>query len=141
LRAHAGTLVFTKPLAQGSGYIAQAQRQGGGPDGRTCRFDRLKDLSGVEGHLRSLAPEASVLAATLRPENGSVLALPEIEPARKVGLPGRRCFLSLADRTWLAVGLMCDEHKSGNRQPGDHEGSVHVVVLPGWRPRSVEVGR
>jgi len=54
----------------------------------------------------------------------------EIEPARKVSLPVRCCFLSLADRTWLAVGLMCDEHESGNRQPGDHEGSVHCRCPP-----------
>lgn len=66
----------------------------------------------------------------------------EIEPARRVAPPGRRCFLSLADRPRLAICLTCNEHGSGDGEPRDPEGSgCHSCPLSGWRPRSEEFGR
>jgi hypothetical protein len=56
-----------------------------------------------------------------------------------VRTPGRCGFLSLAARLVLPIVTSCNEHETDNREPGDREGNVHVVVLSLLGPCSVEL--
>ena len=69
-----------------------------------------------------------MFAATLRPDMRRVWRRGKLNRPG-VGAPGRCGFLSLASQRAAAVVGACDEHETDNREPRDHEGSDHVVVL------------
>lgn len=98
---------------------------------RTCPFDRLGPRAESRGDSMISLPRG----------DAAYLAPPRWKWHRPGGTcaPGRCCFLSLASQPAAAVIGTCDEHETDNREPRDHEGSDHVVVLSvlgGLAPKS-----
>ena len=83
-----------------------------------------------------LAPHPDVEIVRLR--SSSYGATPRLRGAKLnrpggARAPGRCCFLSLTGQRAAAVVGACDEHETDNREPRDHEGSDHIVVLSVFR--------